>query len=72
MIKLYDNGVYLVNGSEIVEDNAQALDAVLAKTGKKVTKEEAAKGTMAYGILQATWKIFRLSLTSLLRMILHL
>ena len=28
MIKLYDNGVYLVNGSEIVEDNAQALDAV--------------------------------------------
>ena len=53
MIKLYDNGVYLVNGSEIVEDNAQALDAVLAKTGKKVTKEEAAKGTMAYGILEA-------------------
>lgn len=46
MIKLYDNGVYLVNGSEIVEDNAQALDAVLAKTGKKVTKEEAAKGTV--------------------------
>ena len=53
MIKLYDNGVYLVNGSEIVEDSAQALDAVLAKTGKKVTKEEAAKGTMAYGILEA-------------------
>ncbi len=53
MIKLYDNGVYLVNGSEIVEDNAQALDAVLAKTGKKVTKEEAAKGTMGYGILEA-------------------
>ena len=53
MIKLYDNGVYLVNGSEIVEDIAQALDAVLAKTGKKVTKEEAAKGTMAYGILEA-------------------
>ena len=53
MIKLYDNGVYLLNGTEIVEDGAQALDAVLAKTGKKVTKEEAAKGTMAYGILEA-------------------
>ena len=53
MIKLYDNGVYLLNGSEIVEDGAQALDAVLAKTGRKVTKEEAAKGTMAYGILEA-------------------
>ena len=53
MIKLYDNGVYLLNGTEIVEDGAQALDAVLAKTGRKVTKEEAAKGTMAYGILEA-------------------
>ena len=53
MIKLYDNGVYLLNGTEIVEDGAQALDAVLAKTDRKVTKEEAAKGTMAYGILEA-------------------
>ncbi len=53
MIKLYDNGVYLLNGSEIVEDGAQALDAVLAKTGRKVTKEDAAKGTMAYSILEA-------------------
>ncbi len=53
MIKLYDNGVYLLNGTEIVEDGALALDAVLAKTGRKVTKEEAAKGTMAYGILEA-------------------
>ena len=53
MIKLYDNGVYLLNGTEIVEDGAQALDADLAKTGRKVTKEEAAKGTMAYGILEA-------------------
>ncbi len=53
MIKLYDNGVYLLNGTEIVEDGAQALDAVLSKTGRKVTKEEAAKGTMAYGILEA-------------------
>ncbi len=53
MIKLYDNGVYLLNGTEIVEDGAQALDAVLAKTGRKVTKEEAAKGTMAYGLLEA-------------------
>ena len=53
MIKLYDNGVYLLNGTEIVEDGAQALDAVLAKTGRKLTKEEAAKRTMAYGILEA-------------------
>ena len=24
MIKLYDNGVYLVNGTDIVEDNGEA------------------------------------------------
>ena len=24
MIKLYDNGVYLLNGTDIVEDNGQA------------------------------------------------
>ena len=51
MIKLYDNGVYLLNGTEIVEDGAQAFRCRFSKTGRKVTKEEAAKGTMAYGIL---------------------
>ena len=53
MIKLYDNGVYLVNGTEIVEDNAEADAALNAKYGKTPGKEEAAKGTMAYGILKA-------------------
>lgn len=53
MIKLYDNGVYLVNGTEIVEDNAEAASVLNAKLGKAPAKEEAAKGTMAYGILEA-------------------
>lgn len=47
-MKLYDNGVYLVNGNEIVEDAVQ----VAAKTGKKVTKEQARENTIAYGILK--------------------
>ncbi len=53
MIKLYDNGVYLVNGTEIIEDNGEAGAALQAKCGQAPSKEEAAKGTMAYGILEA-------------------
>ncbi len=52
MIKLYDGGVYLVNGTEIIPDGADALAAVKSKTGKEVTQQEAAKETIAYGILE--------------------
>ncbi len=52
-MKLYDQGVYLVNGTEIVPDNADAAKAVASMTGKEVTKEQAAKETIAYGILEA-------------------
>ena len=41
MIKLYENGVYLLNGTEIVEDTGSAQVSV--------SKEEAAKNTIAYG-----------------------
>ena len=44
MIKLYDNGVYLLNGTEIVESPEEAK----ARTGKDVSREEAAQQTMAY------------------------
>ena len=47
MAKLYDQGMYLLNGTEIVE----SCEEVAAKTGRKVSKEEAAKETMAYNIL---------------------
>lgn len=47
MVKLYDKGVYLLNGTEIVE----SCEEVAAKTGRKVSREEAAKETMAYNIL---------------------
>ena len=43
MIKLYDKGAFLVNGTELVED----IDVC-----QGVTKEEAAKQTIAYGILK--------------------
>ncbi len=52
MIKLYDGGAYLVNGTEIIPDGADALAAVKSKTGKEVTQQEAAKETIAYGILE--------------------
>lgn len=52
-MKLYDNGVYLINGNELVEDSERALDAVKSKTGLTVTKEQAAENTIAYGILKS-------------------
>ncbi len=51
MIKLLNGGAYLVNGAEIIEDNAESLAAIKSKTGKEVAKAEAAKQTIAYGIL---------------------
>ena len=52
MVKLYEGGVYLVNGTEIIEGNAEALAAVKSRTGAEVTKEEASKETIAYHILK--------------------
>ena len=52
MIELLQGGAYLVNGTEIVKDDAEAEAAIKAKTGKEVTKAEAAKETIAYGILK--------------------
>ena len=51
MVKLYDTGAYLVNGTTLVPEAEAAR--VEAMTGKNVTKEEARKGTIAYGIMEA-------------------
>ena len=51
MIKLYDGGVYLVNGTEVVPEAEAAK--VEALTGTSPNKEEAKTGTIAYGILKA-------------------
>jgi aconitate hydratase len=52
MIKLFDNGAYLLNGTELVEDNVDANAILTQKLGTVPSKEEAAKNTMAYGILE--------------------
>ena len=49
MIKLYDGGVYLVGGRDIVESGEELAQRI----GRTVTPEEGAAGTMAYGILKA-------------------
>ncbi|WP_432631167.1 hydratase [Brotaphodocola sp.] len=49
MVKLYDGGAYLVNGTELVPE--QEAGKVEALTGRAVDKEEAKKGTIAYSIM---------------------
>lgn len=53
MIRLHEGGAYLVNGREIVPDTNEAPVRLKSLTGVDVTKEEAAGGTMAYGILKS-------------------
>lgn len=52
MIKLSEGGAYLLHGTEIVPDGAEAAAQIKSRTGREVSKAEAAKHTMAYGILQ--------------------
>ena len=40
-MKLYDRGVYLVNGNELVQDGANAIEEVRKKTGAAVIGAEA-------------------------------
>lgn len=51
MVKLYDSGVYLVNGMEVVpEAESGKVEAI---TGQPVNQKEAEKGTIAYSIMEA-------------------
>ncbi|MGL5258610.1 MAG: hydratase [Lachnospiraceae bacterium] len=50
MISLSTKGAYLVNGELILEEN-DASAYIKNKTGIEITKEEAAKGSIAYEIL---------------------
>ncbi len=51
-MKLYEQGVFLLNGTEIVENTPDGCAALKAK-GVTIPPQEAAKGTMAYRILEA-------------------
>ena len=53
MIQLSNSGAYLINGTELVFDNADAAAIIAQKTGKNVTEAEARKETIAYGILES-------------------
>ena len=53
MVKLYDGGAYLINGAEIVADNQDASAVLKSRLGDCVPeKAEAARNTIAYGILK--------------------
>ncbi|MDR2730205.1 MAG: hydratase [Treponema sp.] len=52
MIELLKTGAYLINGSEIIADDSDAL-AKLKQRGVCVTKEQARKGTISHQILSS-------------------
>lgn len=52
MVTLSNYGAYLLNGVDVVEDNVDAAKVLESRLGKTVSKEEAKKNTIAYGILE--------------------
>ena len=53
MIKLYDKGVYLLQGTEIITDSPQAILSISQRIGNdSIDQEKARCGTMAYRILK--------------------
>ena len=53
MVTLSDNGAYLINGTEMVETGTGSEQLLKSKLGDKyISKDEAAKNTIAYGILE--------------------
>ena len=52
MITLEKTGAYLVNGTTLIPDDADAAARLKAEGCSGVSREEAAKGTMAYNILK--------------------
>ena len=53
MVSLMETGAYLVNGTEIVPETADATALIKSKTGLDIVKEEALKNTIAYSILES-------------------
>lgn len=51
-MELYKEGAYLLNGTEFIKDSKDAQDRIAQKTGNFISKEEAKKQTIAYGILK--------------------
>lgn len=53
-MKLFEHGAFVLNGTEIIEENNEMQGMLSASFGDKVpTKEDASKNTIAYGILES-------------------
>jgi aconitate hydratase len=52
MIKLYEKGAWLLNGTEVIADDAD-VRALLKARGVAVSKERAREGTISHRVLQA-------------------
>lgn len=52
MVKLYEGGAYLYQGTEIIPEGQDASALLKSKTGQEIGKEEGRQGTIAYGILK--------------------
>ena len=50
MVKLYDGGAYLINGTQLIPE--EELSAVNDGRSTPITKEDAKKSTIAYSILE--------------------
>ena len=51
MVQLYDGGAYVLNGTEIIPDTADAAKILAGKMGAVPSRDEAKKKTIAYCIL---------------------
>lgn len=52
-MKLYEKGAYVLRGREIIEENEETQAVLATKLPRVPGKAEAARATMAYGILEA-------------------
>ncbi len=53
MIKLYEKGAYVINGTEIIDEQSASAKTLSDKLDEVCTREAAAANTLAYEILQA-------------------
>jgi aconitate hydratase len=52
-MQLYEQGVYLINGRELIEEGPQAAAAVKSACNAEMDPASAAKQTIAWGILES-------------------
>ncbi len=52
-MKLYEKGAYLINGTQLIPEGPDAEAQIKQQTGQVVSREAAAKNTIAYGILES-------------------